>query len=125
MRLMDGSGFGQAWVDAWNRRDIDTLVGYFADDARIAAHYAGCTTLPGKEMLRSHWSALARSTQTLQCTLRNAIWNVDERALTLFYRLVLDDVTIPAHETLRFGPDGLIRRGDVLYGHRPDQRDGE
>jgi hypothetical protein len=121
---MDGSGFGQAWIDAWNRRDIDTLVGYFADDARIAAHYSGCLTLPGKEMLRSHWCALARSAQTLRCTLKDALWNVDERALTLFYCQTLDEVAMPARETLRFGPDGLIRRGEVLYGGMLDQRTG-
>jgi hypothetical protein len=115
MRMIDGFGFGQAWIDAWNRRDVETLVGYFADDATLTTHFNPIASATGRPLLNSYWSALAKSATSFHCTLNDAFWSVPERKLTLLYRIERDGARMRACEMLHFGPDGRVQRDNLVY----------
>ena len=58
--------FAAAWIDAWNRRDLEAVLAHFAEDARFRSPKAlvltGRAELHGKPALRAYWqAALGRS----------------------------------------------------------------
>jgi len=66
--LDDPQAFARAWNDAWNARDLDTVLGFFAEDAVFTSPLAAKVVpdsggvIRGHEAMRAYWTeALARN----------------------------------------------------------------
>lgn len=60
---MDESFLAERWVDAWNRRDLSSLLALYADDAEVVSPFVTLlasvrgASLRGKPALRVHFEA--------------------------------------------------------------------
>lgn len=111
--------FARAWIDAWNRRDIDAVVSHYAAEGRftspVALERMGTATITGRDMLRAYWSG-ARKLSSLSFTLDRAIWDESGRELVVIYTAERNGARNRAMEVMQFGADGLIREGEAMYG---------
>ena len=114
--------FARAWIDAWNRRDIDAVVSHYAADGRcispVALERTGMATVSGRDALRAYWSG-ARRLASLSFKLDRAIWDERRRELVVIYVAERNGVSNRAMEVMAFGADGLIREGEAMYGAPP------
>ncbi|HLK12157.1 MAG TPA: nuclear transport factor 2 family protein [Candidatus Binatia bacterium] len=112
--------FAERWVDAWNARDLETVLGFFDEAARFtspkAAALVGEATVAGTAALRDYWTrALARA-RTLRFTLDHVVWDGHRRQLVIVYAAAIDGQRTHACELLRFGAGGRIVEGEAMYG---------
>jgi YbgC/YbaW family acyl-CoA thioester hydrolase len=112
--------FAQAWMDAWNRRDIEAVLHHFADDAVFvspkAERFVGGSRVVGKAALRTYWQAALSQLSHLRFTLDAASWSPRSQTLTLLYQAELASAApIRATEIMRFRA-GKIVHGEALYG---------
>ncbi len=111
--------FARAWIDAWNRRDIDTIVSHYAAEGRftspVALERMGTATVSGREALGAYWNG-ARRLSSLSFTLDRAIWDARRRELVVIYTAERNGARNRAMEVMAFGADGLIREGEAMYG---------
>jgi acyl-CoA thioester hydrolase len=114
----------RAWIEAWNRPDIEAVLAMFADDAVFTSPKAealvGRGRLQGKAPLRAYWQeALARINEQhgrLHFTLEQALWSPGAQALTILYRTVAGaEPAQRAAEVLQFQGDRVVE-GQALYG---------
>jgi ketosteroid isomerase-like protein len=68
MNGINALDFAHAWAAAWNRRDVESVLEHFHDDAVFTSPvaqrigFAGDGIVTGKEALRRYWTAaLARN----------------------------------------------------------------
>ena len=65
--------FAEGWIAAWNRRDVDSVLGHFADDAEfispLAQKYSGSSSLIGKAALAPYWRTALENITALEFTL--------------------------------------------------------
>lgn len=113
---------GEAWIAAWNRRDIDHVASGFAEGAifrsPLAAKATGSDELSGREAIRAYWqSALARIGR-LHFRPIAMICDEQSQTMVIHYEAELDGPPRRACEIFRFGPGGKIA-GEALYGHGP------
>jgi hypothetical protein len=56
---MELTAFAQAWIAAWNARDLDAILSHYASDVVFLSPYAECVIGTGRvvgiEALRSYW----------------------------------------------------------------------
>ena len=61
--LADPQAFAEEWIAAWNARDLDKVLAFFAEDAVFSSPLAAKVvpesggTVRGKAALRDYWSA--------------------------------------------------------------------
>ncbi len=71
--------FARDWIAAWNRRDAESVLSHFADDAvfvsPVAAKYTGAGVIQGKSALAEYWNAALERLSTLEFTLDYASWD--------------------------------------------------
>jgi hypothetical protein len=52
------------WIDAWNARDVESVLGHFEESARFTSPKAlatkGCAIVEGRAALRAYWRARLR-----------------------------------------------------------------
>lgn len=119
----DALDYARRWADAWTRRDLDTVLGHFADDVVFsspkAVHIAGKPTVRGKAALRAYWEAALGKVGSITFTVVRIIWDGDTSELAIIYDRDVDGQQDRAGEILRFGGTGQVVRGEVLYGVVP------
>jgi ketosteroid isomerase-like protein len=111
----------QAWIDAWNRHDLDAILAHYADDARLTSPLVvdrlgrADGTIQGKEALRACFAEGLSRAPGLRFELRRVLVGVDGLAI-MYVResgaLVVDALTL--------GPDGRAVDARVYY----DRGDG-
>jgi acyl-CoA thioester hydrolase len=111
--------FARAWIDAWNRRDVEAVLAHYADDATFvsprAERITGSAVVVGKPALRAYWQA-ALGQRQLEFTLDEALWSPRTETLTLLYRAAFDEQPPNrASEVMRFR-GSTITRGEAFYG---------
>ena len=111
--------FARAWVDAWNRRDVEAVLLHYADDAVFisskAERFVGSPRVVGKAALRDYWQTGLSHIRQLEFTLDEAIWSARAETLTVVYQAALDQPPVRAVEIMRFQA-GYIVHGEALYG---------
>ena len=116
---IDPDAFASKWIDAWNRRDIDTLVSHYTPDVRfvspMAALRTGSSVVTGREALTAYWSG-ARKYRKFVFTFESLVWDSVRMVLVVVYRRQVNDRNDRAVETFHFNPDGLVRAGEAMYG---------
>lgn len=122
MRMTQESmaAFAVAWIDAWNRRDVDAVLSHFVDDAQfvspIASQFVGRPELQNKRELEDYWRAGMVRISTLHFKLDRAIWDGVRRELVVIYEANLNGECKRACEIMTFNADGRQIRGEALYG---------
>lgn len=112
--------FARAWVDAWNRRDVEAVLEHYADDAVFvspkAERFVGTARIEGKSALRAYWQTALERISALRFTLETAFWSPRQETLSVLYQAELG-VAAPARvvEIMRFRA-GKIVQGEALYG---------
>ncbi len=108
--------FAAAWIDAWNARDLDRVLGHYADDIvfrspRIALVIGDESCLVrGRAALAVYWRKALAMNPGLHFDLDDVY--VSKDAVTLAYR---NHRGQRAAETMLFDDRGLVREGIAAY----------
>jgi hypothetical protein len=117
---IDPKAFARSWIAAWNRRDVEAVLAHYVDQASFvspkAATLFGRADLRNKDELRRYWLAAMAAIDSLVFTLDRVTWDPLHRTLTILYVANFNGVNCRATEILDFDADGLIQRGEALYG---------
>ena len=116
--------FAGAWIEAWNRRDIEPVLSTYADELSFtsptALEVVGRATLRGKSELRSYWQKALTRIARLEFVLDRCVWDEASRELAVIYTRHIDGSSKRVVETFRFGPDDLVLATEVLHGNVPE-----
>jgi hypothetical protein len=106
--------FAADWVAAWNGRDLDAILGHYADGvvftSPFAARLTGDGTVRGKEALRAYFAAALAKFPNLHFRLRHALSGVN--SLVLLYESVEN---LLAAELFEFDASGKVSRVRCHY----------
>jgi len=112
--------FAQAWIAAWNRRDVEAVLAHFADGAQfvspVARALTGSSLLRNKQELAAYWRAALERVASLEFTLDHAAWDDRRRELIVVYAANLNGERKRACEIMQFDAAGKQVRGEALYG---------
>ena len=112
--------FAQAWISAWNRRDVDAVLAHFADDAQfvspVARALTGSSVLRNKQELADYWRTALARISSLKFTLDHAAWDERRCELIVVYEANLNGERKRAGEIMQFDAAGKQVRGEALYG---------
>jgi hypothetical protein len=112
--------FAEAWIDAWNRRDVEAVLAHFVEDAQfvspMARNFVGEPVLRNKKELERYWRAALERISILEFKLDRAMWDGRRSELTVIYEANLNGERKRACEIMQFNPSGQQIRGEALYG---------
>lgn len=112
--------FVAGWIDAWNRRDVEAVLGHFAEDVTftspVAATVTGNATVRGKDAIRAYWTAALARISKLVFTLDRVIWDPERRELAIVYDRDADGKRSRVCEMLTFDAASRVVRGEVMRG---------
>ena len=112
--------FAEAWIAAWNRRDVDAVLTHYADDAEfvspVARNVVGRPVLRNKRALEDYWRAALARISTLEFKLNHATWDERHCELNIVYEANLNGERKRACEIMRFDAAGRQVAGEALYG---------
>src|SRR4051812_13723641 len=115
--------FANEWATNWNRRDVDAVLGHFADavvfSSPIAVKLTGGPTVTGKDALRASWELALAGIQSLRFVVDRAIWDSATSELAIVYDREVNGGHDRAVEVLTFSAEELVVRGEVFYGVTP------
>lgn len=110
----------QAWIGAWNRKDLDAVMEHFTDDATFtsprALELTGSAVIRGRDGLRAYWRIAMQRVDKFEFRLDRALWDDEARELVVVYTSVRDGAARRACEIMRFDADGRQYAGEALYG---------
>ena len=119
----DALDYARRWADAWSRRDLEAVLGHFADDVVFASPKAlervGSPSVRGKAALRAYWEAAIGGVTAIRFTVVRVVWDADTSELAIIYDRDIDGHRDRAAEVLRFGTSGRVVAGEVFYGVVP------
>src|SRR4051794_19466686 len=120
MTRSEALAFAQAWVDAWNRRDVAAIMAHFAEDAVFtspkAALFVGDAVVRGKPPPAAYGRRASAGTAELRFPLARALWARETRELLVLYDARIGGTPRRACELMRFDEDGREVAGEALYG---------
>jgi hypothetical protein len=120
MTDIEPNAFAREWVDAWNRRDLPAILKHYADDVRFvsptAARVTGNAVVVGKSALEDYWSRALVRAGDVKFALEQAIWDPERRMLAIVYSRRVSGSHDGAVELFHFRKDGLVDRGEAMYG---------
>jgi hypothetical protein len=112
--------FAEAWIAAWNRRDVDAVLTHFAEDAQFvspkARNFGGRPMLRNKKELAHYWRAALERISSLEFELDHASWDERRRELNVVYEANVNGERKRACELMQFDESGRQIRGEALYG---------
>jgi len=120
MVSMNAEKFAEEWADAWNRRDVESVLAHFRDDIIFASPTAlvvtGSPVVRGKDALRAYWTtALARS-GSIRFSVLRVLWDAARRELAIIYHASIDGRSGTVSENLIFDDDGRVATAEVFHG---------
>lgn len=107
--------FATDWIAAWNARDLERVLGHYADDfemsspliVQVAGEPSG--TLRGKTAVAAYWGKALQLMPDLRFELLTVLVGVG--SIVLHYRSARG----LSAEVLHFGPDGKVTRAYAHY----------
>jgi catechol 2,3-dioxygenase-like lactoylglutathione lyase family enzyme/ketosteroid isomerase-like protein len=110
----------QAWIAAWNRRDVEAVLSGFHPQARfrspVAVKTTGSAEIVGIDALRDYWMRALDGIETLQFTLLEVICDEAGQSMAVVYLAEMNGDITRACELFRF-IDGRKISGEALYSH--------
>jgi hypothetical protein len=123
MERKDAIGLARHWIDSWNRRDLEAVLGHFDEAVRFTSPRAlevfGRGTVEGLAELRSYWQARLAQIDSLRFTLDRVLWDDEQRTMVILYVADVNERKTRACEILRFGEAGRAVEGEAMYGAPP------
>ena len=120
MDRAEATQFAQAWIDAWNARDLERIVSLFSDDAVFtspkAAAVTGIGTQQGKGAIRKYWETALQRINSLRFELLETHLDPDASTLWVVYLSELNGSRHRSCEVFKFDPSGKVREGEAFYG---------
>ena len=108
------------WIEAWNARDLEAVLGHFDESARFTSPKAlaatGRATVEGRLELRAYWEGRLSQIRSLRFTLDRVLWDAEERTATILYVAEIDGQRVRACEMFRLGESGRAVEGEAMYG---------
>lgn len=92
MHEQQASSLAQAWIDAWNRHDLDAIVHHYATDVEFTSPFVPAlsgepsSTIHGRDPLRAYFRKGLDAYPNLHFELIRTLTGVD--SLLLYYRSV-------------------------------------
>jgi catechol 2,3-dioxygenase-like lactoylglutathione lyase family enzyme len=117
--------YAEAWVEAWNRRDLDLLLAQYAEDAELTSPLIAEVTgdsrgrLQGRAAIGAYWREVLARFPDLHFELIDAYTVVD--GLTIHYRSVRES---SACEVLTLDAEGFVIQA-AHYIVRAEERDAD
>jgi ketosteroid isomerase-like protein len=114
--------FARAWIEAWNRHDLESILEHYRDDVWIESPLVvqrlgkADGRLQGKEALRSYWLPSLALDPPLVFELMDVLVGVD--SVTIHYRNRGRRVVA---ETLFLDTSGRVARAVVHWSAGPDR----
>jgi len=107
--------FARAWIDAWNRHDLDLVLSHYSDDfvmsspriAVVANEPSG--TLRGKAAIGAYWRKALELAPNLHFELIATLVGV--KSIVLYYQ----GARGPAAELFIFDPAGIVVESAAHY----------
>lgn len=114
------AAFATAWIDSWNRRDVEGVLAHYAEDltfvSPLAAVVVGRHEVAGKAALRDYWNAALARVQRLVFTLDRAFWDDAAQVLAVIYVSERDGKRRRTCEVMRFDASGKVVHGEAFHG---------
>jgi hypothetical protein len=114
----EAEAFAAEWFDAWNARDLDRVMGHWADDAEFSSPFAaqlvGQGTVRGTAALRAYWEKGLAANPDLHFERRGVLIGHDSIVLSYINHRGQE-----CAEVIVIGSDGLARRGLAHYSSAP------
>lgn len=108
-----------AWIAAWNRRDVEAVASAFTDHARFRSPFAleltGCSTLDGRPAIEAYWQQALARIDRIEFRLLAAICDEPAQRLVVHYEATLGHTTRRACEIFVFR-GGMKVEAEALYG---------
>jgi len=112
--------FAVSWANAWNARDVETVLEHFHPDAVFTSPttlaVTGSPTVHGKQALRAYWNAALTRISALLFTLDYTLWDPARRQLAIIYTSESNGQSKRVSENLRFNEQGQVVAGEVFHG---------
>lgn len=112
--------FAARWAEAWNQRDVETVLKLFHEDivftSPTALAIVGSASVRGKDALRAYWTAALTRSSSLQFTVDHVLWDPAYRELAIIYTSNIDGNIKSVSENLRFNVDWLVVSAEVFHG---------
>lgn len=109
----------QAWIAAWNRRDVKAVVAGFHPAATfrspLAERTTGSAEVVGIEALRAYWEAALAGVTMLSFTLLGSVCDEERQVLAIHYEAVINGEVRRACELYHFRQGRKIS-GEALFG---------
>jgi steroid delta-isomerase len=116
----DAEKFAAEWAEAWNRRDVESVLAHFRDDVIFASPTAlavtGSPVVHGKDALRAYWTAALARTGSIRFSVLRVLWDAASRELAIIYLAEIDGRSGTVSENLIFDVDGLVATAEVFHG---------
>ena len=116
----DAEKFAAEWAEAWNRRDVESVLAHFRDDVIFASPTAlavtGSPVVHGKDALRAYWTAALARTGSIRFSVLRVLWDAASRELAIIYLAEIDSRSGTVSENLIFDVDGLVATAEVFHG---------
>ena len=120
MNRTEAEQFGRAWIEAWNRRDVEAVLALYEDDLVFTSPRAsvvvGRATVNGKSALREYWRKALERIGKLEFHSDRVLWDPEGRELVILYTSAIDGQSKRVAETFRFGSGGLVEATEVFHG---------
>ena len=120
MNRKDAQKFAAEWANAWNHRDIETVLQHFHDLISFTSPTAlavfGLATVNGKNALRAYWMEALRRIKTLHFSVERIVWDAKSRELAIIYISEIDGKSKRVSENLTFDPNSLVVSAEVFHG---------
>lgn len=111
-------GFAKAWIDDWNRHDLETILSHYAEDVvfrspKVAIFTGGVSdTLRGREALRAYFGRGIMNRPTLRFSQAQVYR--DQTGVALVY--TAEDGNT-ACEAMTLDAEGRVAEARVFYLH--------
>lgn len=115
-----GEVFAARWADAWNRLDVEAVLGHFHDDVIFTSPKAlavvGSPVVRGKDSLRAYWTAALARVGSLRFTVERVLYDPARRELAIIYTSEIDGQAKRVSENLTFDEHGKVVSAEVFHG---------
>jgi steroid delta-isomerase len=120
MTRSDAHRYAEAWIEAWNRLDIDAVLATFHEDVAFTSPRAfatvGVNTVRGKKALRAYWAEALARVRSLRFTLVRTVWDPETLELAIVYVSEVNGSAKRVSENLRFNRDDEVDVAEVFHG---------